>query len=155
VELQWIRGRPFEVELALGPGLEVTSVGPPSVVEAWNPTGATPAAGSSGDAAEPRGLAIRLLPTVRDQSQVTLQLEGFQKLPAEGPVKLGLFAPDETPDVSASISVAAGRGLSVELDDEAARTGGPVGFAAGGADAAAGPSNTPSVAEAGGSALRV
>ena len=128
IELQWVRGRPFEVELALGPGLEVVSVGPPSVVEAWNPTGGPSGAGPTTAAVEPRGLTIRLSPAVRDQSQVTLQLEGLQRLPREGPVKLGLFAPDETTAVSASFSIAADRGLTAELDDEATRSGRGVGF---------------------------
>ena len=100
IELQWVRGRLFEVELDLGPGLEVVSVGPTAVVEAWNPTGGPSAGGPAAAGAEPRGLTIRLAPPVRDQSQVTLQLQGYQRLPREGPVKLGLFAPDETTAVS-------------------------------------------------------
>ena len=82
-------------------------------------------------AVEPRGLTIRLAPAVRDQSKVTLRLEGLQRLPREGPVKLGLFAPDETTAVSASFSIAGDRGLSVELDDEATRSGRGAGFRAG------------------------
>jgi hypothetical protein len=122
-ELQWVRGRPFDLELGLGPGLEVTSVGPPSVVEDWNLTGGTPSArGPAGGAAEPRGLAIRLAPPVRDQSKVILQLEGLQQLPGSGPVNLGLFTPEGTTSVAASFSVVAGRGLSVELDGDATRS---------------------------------
>jgi hypothetical protein len=129
IELQWVRGRPFEVPLELGPGLEAVSVGPSSVVEAWNPTGGTAAAGTSGDPDGPRGLTIRLAPTVRDQSSVSLRLEGIQRLPRDGPVKLGLFAPDETAAVAASFSVAGDRGLSVELDPAAARSDRPDGGA--------------------------
>ncbi len=122
IELQWVRGRLFEVPLRLGMGLEVVSVGPASVVEAWNPTGGPPARGASGSAAEPRGLTIRLASAVRDQSNVALRLEGFQRLPREGPVSLGLFAPDETTAVSTSIAVAGDRGLAVELDPDATRS---------------------------------
>jgi hypothetical protein len=130
IELQWVRGRPFELGLGLGPGLEVTSVGPPSVVEDWNLTGGTPSArGPAGGGAEPRGLAIRLAPPVRDQSKVTLQLEGLQRLPKSGPVGLGLFTPDATTSVAASFSVVAGRGLSVELDGDATRSDRPGGAA--------------------------
>lgn len=119
VELQWIRGRLFEVQLAVGPGLEVVSVGPPDVVEAWNPTATTAAPGPAG--AEPRGLTIRLAPSVRDQSRVTLRLEGYQRLPREGPVRLGLFAPDETSAVTSTFTIVGDRGLAVELDDDPAR----------------------------------
>lgn len=126
VELQWVRGRPFELALELGPGLDVVSVGPPSVVEACTPTGGPPGrAAAGGDG--PRGLSIRLAPPVRDQSSVTIRLEGTQRLPKEGPVKLGLFAPDETTSVGASFSITGDRGLSVELDPEAARSEQPGG----------------------------
>jgi hypothetical protein len=155
IELQWVRGRPFEVELGLGPGLDVVSVGPPSVVEAWNPTGGASNGGPAGAGVEPRGLTIRLSPAVRDQSQVTLQLEGFQRLPREGPVKLGLFAPDETTALSAAFSIAADRGLAVELDEEAARSGRAVGFALSVPDVAPIRSISPSGVEAGGPALSV
>ncbi len=121
IELQWVRGRLFEVVLGLGPGLEVVSVGPPAVVEAWNPTG-KPARRSSGGGDDPRGLTIRLAPTVRDLSKVTLRLDGYQRLPREGPVRLGLFAPDETTAVASSFAIAGDRGLSVELDEDASRS---------------------------------
>jgi hypothetical protein len=129
IELQWVRGRLFEVPLELGPGLEVVSVGPPSVVETSNPTGGATARSASGGANGLRGLTIRLAPAVRDQSSVTLRLEGFQRVPREGPVTLGLFAPDETTAVAASFSIAGDRGLSVELDAEATRSERPDGGA--------------------------
>ncbi len=153
IELQWVRGRPFEVELALGPGLEVVSVGPPAVVEAWNPTGGVTGAGTAAAGVDARGLTIRLSPAVRDQSQVTLQLEGFQRLPREGPLKLGLFAPDETTAVSASFAISADRGLSVELDDDAARSGRSIGFAPVVPDAGPGRSTAAAGVGAGGPAL--
>ena len=112
-----MRGRLFEVKLDLGPGLEVVSVGPTAVVEAWNPTSPSSSAGRPA-ALESRGLMIRLAPPVRDQNRVALQLQGYQRLPREGPVKLGLFAPDETTAVGASFVVAGDRSLSVDLDDD-------------------------------------
>ncbi len=127
IDLQWVRGRLFEVPLELGPGLDVVSVGPPSVVEASTPTGGPAARAAPGGADGPRGLTIRLTPTVRDQSSVTLRLEGTQKLPKEGPVKLGLFASDETLAMGASFSIAGDRGLSIELDPDAQRSERPDG----------------------------
>lgn len=130
IELQWVRGRLFEVELGLGSGLEVVSVGPPDVVEAWNPTGPPAPRGANRPAGESRGLTIRLAPTARDQNKVTIRLDGFQRLPRDGRVKLGLFAPDETTAVTSSFTIAGDRGLSVELDDEASRSDRPGGEAA-------------------------
>jgi hypothetical protein len=118
IELQWVRGRFFDLELGLGPGLEVLSVGPSSVVEAWNLTGAN----SDRADTEPRRLTIRLAPPVRDQSDVTLQLAGSQRLPRGGSAKLGLFTPDETMAVAATISVTGDRSFSIELDEDATRS---------------------------------
>ncbi len=125
IELQWVRGRLFEVELGLGPGLEVVSVGPPDVVEAWNPTGAPSRRGAKAPAGEPRGLTIRLAPAVRDQSKVTIRLGGLQPLPRDGRVSLGLIAPDETAAVASSFTIAGDRGVSVELDDDTSRSDRP------------------------------
>jgi hypothetical protein len=122
IELQWVRGRPFEIQLRLGPGLEVVSVGPASVVEAWNLTGRTAVGSTTAGSGEPRGLTIRLAPPVRDQNKVTLNLEGFQRLPREGPVKLAVFAPDDATAVSSSFAIAGDTSLSVELDEEAIRS---------------------------------
>ena len=155
IELQWIRGRPFEVEMGLGPGLEVVSVGPPAVVEAWHPTGEAAAGVPPGGGLGPRGLTIRFSPAVRDQNTVTLRLDGFQKLPREGAVKLGLFAPDEAAAVSSSVSVAAERGLSVELDLEAARSGRAGGFTPAVPDGLAGRTAPPAGDEPDGPALAV
>ena len=54
----------------------------------------------SGEAA--RTLKIRLTPLARDQEKVTLRLEGQQRIPRDGPVQLGLFAPAATTSVDAS-----------------------------------------------------
>jgi hypothetical protein len=151
IDLQWVRGRPFEVPLEVGPGLEVSSVGPNSVVEAWNPTGAAPVAGGGG----PRGLTVRLAATVRDQGRVTLRLEGSQRLPREGPVRLGLFAPEGTTAEGASFSVAGDRSLSVELDPAATRSERPDGGGFRVVEGAADPALAASAGEAGRPALAV
>src|SRR5262249_41962759 len=122
IVLQWVRGRLFDLELGLGTGLEVLSVGPSSVVEAWNLTGVSSDRAHTGFDTEPRRLTIRLAPPVRDQTHVTLQLAGFQRLPRGGSAKLGLFTPDETMAMAATISVTGDRSLSIELDEDAARS---------------------------------
>jgi hypothetical protein len=94
-----------------------------------------------------------LAPPVRDQSKVTLQLEGFQGMPREGPVKLGLFAPEDTTAVATSFSVALDRGLSVELEEDPARPDGADRPAFRVTDASAGGSISPAGREPSGRAL--
>src|SRR5262249_32300553 len=121
IELQWVRGRLFDLELGLGPGLEVVSVGPSSVVEAWNLTGGDSDRRNADGGDEPRRLTVRLAPPVRDQSRVPLQLAGSQRLPRGGPVKLGLFTPEETMAVEVTSTITGDRSLSIELDEDAKR----------------------------------
>ncbi len=118
IELERVRGRLFEVELGIGPGLQVGSVGPNELVEGWslvskpsprNPAGAEPTE---------QTLRIRLSSPARDQTKVILRLEGYQRIARDGPVKLGLFAPDPSTSGAASYELTADRSLSVELDDE-------------------------------------
>ncbi len=118
IELQWVRGQLFEVECDIGPGLEVVSVGPNDVVEGWSLTGEPSARGSAGSASAARVLKIGLTSLARQRMKASLHLEGYQRIPREGPVKLGLFAPDPSTSVAASYTLTTDRSLSVELDDD-------------------------------------
>jgi hypothetical protein len=115
IELQWVRGQLFEVELDIGPGLEIVSVGPNDVVAGWSLGGESTARGSAPPA---RVLKIGLTSLSREQMKASLQLKGYQRIPRDGPVKLGLFAPDATTSIAASYALSADRSLSVELDDD-------------------------------------
>jgi hypothetical protein len=123
IELQWVGGRLSEVGLGIGPGLQVVSVGPREVVDAVVDRAGSPgeAPADPGRAARERELKIRLKTPVRDQKTVTLQLEGSQRIPRDGPVKLGLFTPDGATAVHASFALAADRSLSLDLDDDSGR----------------------------------
>ena len=117
IELQWVRGQLFEVELDIGPGLEVVSVGPNEVVEGWSLSGEfDPRLGGSAH----RGGVLKIGLTSRGArtDEGELQLKGYQRIPRDGPVKLGLFAPDASTAVAASYTLSADRSLSVELDDD-------------------------------------
>ncbi len=118
VELQWVRGQLFEVELDIGPGLEVVSVGPNDVVEGWSLGGESAARGSVRSAPAPRVLKIGLTSLARERMKAGLQLKGYQRIPRDGLVNLGLFAPDVSTSVAASYALSADRSLSVELDDD-------------------------------------
>jgi hypothetical protein len=117
IELERVRGRLSEVELDIGPGLQVVAVGPNNVVEGWSLIG-KPSARDAADL-EPTAqvLKIRLSSLARDQMNVILRLAGYQRIPHDGPVRLGVFAPDPSTSVAASYELTADRNLSVELDD--------------------------------------
>jgi hypothetical protein len=120
VDLQWVGGQVFEVELGVADGLEVVSAGPAEVIESSHLT--NEAAGQGHDDSTPQShrLRLRLTPLARDRNRVTFKLEGLQRIPAEGSMKLGLFTLGKTP-VTASYALAAERGRLLELEDESGR----------------------------------
>ena len=122
IELQWVRGRLFEVELGVAAGLQVVSVGPPGLIESSSLSFET-GTGEPG-AVRARRLRIRLTPLAREPNKIALRLDGVQRIASEGPVKLGLFTRDQSTSVNASYALIAGSGLSVELDDESGLVGG-------------------------------
>ncbi|HKI17817.1 MAG TPA: hypothetical protein VKA15_08045, partial [Isosphaeraceae bacterium] len=121
IELQWVRGRLFEVELGVAAGLQVVSVGPADVVESSHLTNEI----AGRDAGEPvqqdRRLRIRLTPLGRGQNRVSIRLAGLQQIPSQGSVKLGLFTPDQKTSVNASYALVADRSLALELEDDSGR----------------------------------
>jgi hypothetical protein len=118
IELERVRGRLFDVELAIGAGLQVVSVGPNEMVEEWSPIGKPSAREPAGPEPAEQRLRVRLTPLARDQMKVTLRLEGYQQIPRDGPVKLGLFGTEPATSVGAAYELIADRSLSVELDDD-------------------------------------
>ncbi len=63
-------------------------------------------------------LKIGLTSVARERMKASLQLKGYQRIPRDGPVKLGLFAPDAATSVATSYTVSADRSLAMELDDD-------------------------------------
>ena len=120
VDLQWVGGQVFEVELGVVDGLEVVSAGPADVIESSHLTNEAPGHGHDDSAPQSHRLRLRLTPLARDRNRVTFKLEGLQRIPAEGSMKLGLFTLGKTP-VTASYALAAERGRLLELEDESGR----------------------------------
>ena len=129
IELERVRGRLSEVELDIGPGLQVVSVGPNDVVEGWSLIGNPSAQGPAGPEPTAQVLKVRLSSLARDQLKVILRLAGYQRIPRDGPVKLGLFAPDPSTSVAASYELTADPSLSVELDDDSGQVTRPTDLA--------------------------
>ena len=107
IELAWVRGELFDLELEVAPGLREISVGPADVVESWHLTdGLT------------RRLNIRLTSQARLRNKVTLRLTAVEQIPALGSIKLGLFTLDRSTPVNSFYALAVGRGLTFEIDDD-------------------------------------
>ena len=118
VDVSWVRGDLFELELGVAPGLQLSSVGPPDSVESTNLTEA-PAVVNDREAGGPgRRLSVRLTPRARDRGRVTLKLAAIQPINTPGSLKLGVFSLDRAAAASALVALAAGRGLSLELEDD-------------------------------------
>ncbi len=110
IELAWVRGELFDLELGVATGLQVISVGPADVVESFHLTD-QPA----------RRLNIRLTPEARLRNKVVLKLTALEQIPALGSIKLGLFSFDRTTPVNSFYALAVARGLAFELDDDTGR----------------------------------
>ena len=121
IELGWVRGRLTEVELAVAAGLELTSVGPPDVVESSHLSDLIAASGPGAAISQARRLRIRLTSSGRDANKVTLKLTGLQQIAAKGKVTLGLFTPIQAASAHAVFSLVADRGLAVALADDSGR----------------------------------
>jgi hypothetical protein len=118
IELQWVRGPVFEIDLGIAPGLQLVSVGPVETVEGSTSTVMGTSSNGKGASSPSKVVKVRLTPFARDQNKVTLMLEGHQGIPQTGPVRLGLFTPVEATRVAAYYAFTADRSLSLELEDE-------------------------------------
>jgi len=121
IELQWVRGRLFEVELGVAAGLQLVSVGPADVVESSHLTNVIAGRDPGGPIPQDRRLGIRLTPPGSGQNKVTLRLVGIQRIPSQGSIKLGLFTADQTTSASASYALVADRSLALALEGDTGR----------------------------------
>jgi hypothetical protein len=121
IELEWARGRLFEVELGASADLELVSVGPTDVVESSHLTAGIAGRNSGKSDGQDRRLKIGLTPLASGRNRATIRLAGVQRIPPDGSIKLGLFTPDRPTSASASYALAADRGLALELDDQSGR----------------------------------
>jgi hypothetical protein len=121
LDVTWVRGDLFELELGVAPGLQVISVGPPDSVESTNLTEASDDVNARRAGGPWRRLSVRLTPRARDRGKVTLKLTAIEPINTPGPVKLGGFTLDRAAAAGALVALAVGRGLSVELEDDAGK----------------------------------
>jgi len=122
VQVQRVRGRLFEIEIVVPPGLQMISVGPADLVESAIPIVAqTLATGSDRPRETAQVLKIQLTPLGRDRKSFSLQLRGQQRIGPEGAVKLGLFAARDGVSTASTVSLFADREVTFEPGDEPAR----------------------------------
>ncbi|QEH37893.1 hypothetical protein OJF2_64850 [Aquisphaera giovannonii] len=129
-EIQRVRGRLFEVLVDIPPGLELTSAGPPDVVESVA-TAEEPAAGprGGGPASTAGKLArIHLTAMARDLASIPLKLGGLQRIGADGEVGLALFSPRGDVATSGTVAVLAPRNVTLDVPDAAPGADGSSGF---------------------------
>ena len=120
IDLTWL-GELFELELGVAPGLDVISVGPAESVESTHLADAAPGAGSR-EFEEAFAPAEHSLDAASARPEQGYSQAGGDRVDqAPGSIKLGLFSLDQTAAVTASYSLAAGRGLALELDDDTGR----------------------------------
>ena len=80
IQVQRVRGRLFEIQVAIPPGLELLSVGPAEWVESATPTQGTQRAEGDNPSSQTEQIhKIQLTPSARDQSSLTLRLRGQQR----------------------------------------------------------------------------
>jgi hypothetical protein len=121
VDLDWVRGRLFEVEFGLSAGLELISVGPSDVVDSSHLTTGIAQANSYGASQDDRRLKIGLTPQATGRNKVSIRLVGTQRISPEGSMKLGLFAPLQVTSASATYVLIAERSLALEPEGNSAR----------------------------------
>src|SRR5208283_2554582 len=110
VQVQCVRGRLFEIEIVVPPGLQMISVGPADLVESAIPIVAqTLATGSDRPQETAQVLKIQLTPLGRDLKSFSLRLRGQQRIGQEGAVKLGLFATRDGVSTASTVSLFADR----------------------------------------------
>ncbi len=103
------RGRIFEVQVALPPGLTVDSVGPPSAVAAHEVL-------AEGRGA-PRRLVARLTPEASENGKFTMRIGGEQSIEPGPNVEIGMPRPIESQSRGGLIAVIASPGVSVDLSE--------------------------------------
>jgi hypothetical protein len=121
MDFSWVRGRLFDLELNVPRGLQVVSIGPPEIVEHWNLIKDEASAPGARTGQTAQQLKIRLTPSARDQSKVTLKVQALEPIPPAGLARLGLITSQQVISAAAAYELIADRGLVLELDDDSGR----------------------------------
>lgn len=125
VEIHRVRGRLYEIDVAIPKGLELTSIGPPDLVESSNLLGKDATSGGDTKAAlAGQVLRINLTNLGRDQKSFSLNIVGRQRIGSSDEVSLGLFSVIGCISTGNVYQLFTARDLSFELGAPEAGTGG-------------------------------
>jgi hypothetical protein len=115
IDLFWVRGRLYDLELEVPASLQNVSIEPREFVERSTLTSESTSAPGGQPA---RILKIRLTSMARDQEKVALRVNALEPIPPDGLARLGLMTPLHTTSVAATYELVAESSLALELDDE-------------------------------------
>jgi len=118
VDLQLIRGRLFDIQIAIPDGLQLTACGPAALIEPANQSNNASLERSVGEANATKILKIRLTPQAMDQKKITIKLEGYQRYKPAEITRIGLLQPRNMIEISSRFAIVASRDLSVEAGEE-------------------------------------
>ena len=113
IEVRRLRGRLFEVELLVPPGLQLQPPGPPDLVESAIPVQAS-AAGNDRSIRDEQVWKVRLTPLARDARSFALRMRGEQPIGPSGEVKLGLCALRDGVSSASSVTLLAESNVTFE-----------------------------------------
>jgi hypothetical protein len=106
-DYQVLRGRMFEVRVAMPTGLELASAGPPAAVEDFH--------WLTGGEGGLRTLVLRLTPRASQEGRFSIQVTARQALREAERREVALIQPRDVAWQTSRLAVVAGRGLAVQL----------------------------------------
>ncbi len=114
-----VRGRLFDLHVAVPSGIQLLAIDPPSLVQSATPVAGADQAGK-GTAAEDAGQILRLHLTEagRDQRSFALRLRGQERIGSKDELTLGLFSVPGGVAASSTVSLFADPTVSFDLIDE-------------------------------------
>ena len=126
VDVHRVRGRLFEIDVAVPSGLQLISVGPPDLVESSTLLGKEAQAAANARAG-PAGQIVRVSLTTlgRDQRSFSLNLVGHQRIGPGEEVNLGLFSVLGCVSTRNVYQVFTARAITFEAGDDGNGPGGP------------------------------
>ncbi|MGC8640970.1 MAG: hypothetical protein ACP5XB_13980, partial [Isosphaeraceae bacterium] len=121
-----VRGRLFDLDVAVPPGMQLLAIGPPDLVDSSTAvSGPDQTAKGASPSGPGRIHRLHLTEVGRDQRTFTLRLRGQERIGSKGELTLGLFSVPGGVAASSTVSVFADPTVSFELIDEPDQPGGP------------------------------
>lgn len=116
IKVHQVRGRLFEIDLAVPAGMQLLSIGPPDIAGPAAPVPESARSGTKEPSSEARQvLRVPLTEAARNQNSFTLRLRGQEPISKTGELKLGLFAPLGGVGASSTVSLFADDTVSIEV----------------------------------------